>query len=1302
MSLLDGLRATRDEETTGYEAVPVDDELVDLLAGDADRPAVTVRPHKDNGGIEAMDEVLEALHTVEKESPRLSRETRNVSPAHTFEMRYARPDPSTERVVTLQYVPGSDATAGTFRRQLQNQYPDSQVEETEATLLPGAADAATDDRERYVAGATLDLRRYSLYPIKNVDLPGFRSDPTGSVLEEMVGTQEDDAADADVVVQIQFKPAARDWTQGIDGGPSIKTLSYNLTQPSYEKHRLPLGRIPLLGVVTGRIPGLGYEKIEHDPSKVDRQAAKLLEQQQGEKGWRLSLRVLAVSDDPDVAISRASKTAGMFRNFYESNTEQTFAPTPLDADTVPDVVERAGRRQFGSDEKHKITKSQREVAGLVNVPEAEHVSTNKLRWSLARPGEGIPPGTPRFDFAAHDVDGATDEEQQLAMLGVSDVSEPYWYGWGARHGVEAGVDPDVLRTHQFIGGSTGQGKTTFLVNFVSQVMNRGHGGLVIDPKGKDADEFVREWPEDRDEEDFVFVDHSDEFDKQVRFNFLDVPGDAEEGSRAFSTAVEALADDLVAMVAQAGGDENYWGARMDRVLRTLIRGMARSGRTCTLLDLACCLTDEGNRDRFAEWMSEERIHFIARTAEQISDMDSDALEPLAGRLEQWLQNDAIRDLISARESTVSLRDAVEEGKVIVVRNAPQSGDTEKRLFATALIRRAWVAVRETDDAPPFHVVCDEFDSIVTTESNIHRILSEARAFDFPLTLACQNPDNQLPDTVATAIANQCRTFVSFNPGGEADARLIAGQHSPDVEWEDLTNMSPYKFYMRTLDENDELTHSYKVEAFPPVDEVRQGIEGAGRMTDDELDALKRRSVERYGATSPTPEEQKARSHFYGDGQAEDAGDIDVTDAVERAVAQGVYDTACRAGDPEGFVPLGDARATIVRRLAALSETPSGIDDLLATDGDLWRRVVQHVPDDRLDVRDRDGEPEVRATNPRATIATVGDDQSAGGASHGLLLWDAYPPLTWAGLDVTIQDASGDDADALAEPAPDDEQNVPALVDRLTGGDVARLESESSTGRTKGGVTAQHVMQAANEGRRAIVLTRPADAQNIADTLHADPEYCRTDHPVPGETRLYTSPRDVRINGEQMTRPGARSNAWVRDEETDEIILRDGDGTEHARFEDANAVFSDRDPYPSDGERPVKQPILPAALLEDDADPHAEIVTVPEDADALTDLSLAVDVGMTVPGAAIGERDGTPDADELDVSDRAARFYEVLCAEANGSVTVSDAHDLAGEQDDPDLDVSRRAVRMWLGDLADEDALDKEAGDGTAAATYHLR
>ncbi|WP_209309556.1 type IV secretion system DNA-binding domain-containing protein [Haloarcula amylovorans] len=1321
MGLLDRFASTTDTETSGYETTQIDADLAEALTTPGDRDAISVRPHTDNGGIEAMDSVLESLHSVETSSGLLRGGDENISPAHSFEVRYTRPNDGGDRVLSLRYVAGDDRTNGPLERQLTSQYPDSQLSRTSSELLSGSGVEG-----RHIAGARLHLRRYTLYPIKNVDLPGFTTDPMGSILEEMVGQQAEDATDADVVVQIQFKPAQRDWTDGIENGhgvldasdervrgdPSIKSLAMNLREPTFEKQWRVFTR----------------ETIEYPPSKVEKQVAKLLEEQQGEKGWRLCLRVFAISDDPDVAVSRASSTAGMFRNFYENNAEQTFVPDPLDGRELCDVVEKATHREWTD---HGIVKAQREVSGLLNVPEADHVATNKLRWSMSRPGEGIPPRTPRFDFQTHGVAGASDDAQQVTMLDESGEGDPYWYGFGSRHGVEAGVTPETLETHQFVGGGTGKGKTTWLVNFASQVMQRGHGALIFDPKGKDADEFVREWPDDRDREDFVFVDLTDEFDKQVRFNFLEVPSDAEPDSRQFASTIEALCDDLASMVALAGGQDNYWGARMDRVVRTFIRGMAKSGKTCTLLDLAALCTAEENRERFTEWMDRERLQFIKRTAERIEGFDDADLEPLAGRLDQWIQNDAIRDLIAARESTVSIRDVVREGKVVVVRNAPSSGETEKRLFATALIRRAWVAAREADeDRPPFYVVCDEFDSIVSEKSDIASILSEARAFDFSLTLSCQNPSNQLPERVQKAIENQCETFISFNPGGRDDARLIAGQHSRDVEKDDLTNLSKYRFYMRTHDADDELTHSYKVDAFPPVGETRERVSGEAGLSDDALDELKRESVERYGKRAESPAEQRRASHFYaegddveaGPGTGPDHGGPDARAGRERAVLKAVFDESIHADGIEtgGFIPKGDVEARI--------------RDYLDADGDgiadVWD-IVERVPEDLLARDHRDGETHLQATERGQTeVFASGDDEKAGGLKHRQLLRDSYEPLARLGLCVDIVQQDDDDLpDARATPEPMRGVDVEALslaetrevaqgfaedyptLDRLTGGETAAVETESETSE-KPGQTIKNLAKAHQSGEKCLLVARPDDARRVEGAL-SDPPFVR-DVGDDG-TQTFYNRRDLWVDGDRMLRPeGAEQTVWRFDPGREAYILSDSDGRELATFDDHEAVFKDAEAYPAtegdvddpDEWRRVRKPVIPERVFDGETpDPDDWRLVVLGAEDVPTDLALRADGELTPLGETDETTTGsegeetTDDADPLDdVAERPAALYDLL-VDHGDSVETSEAHTLAQEADDGP-DVARRTIGNYLDDLADAGVLDVDRNPGEANV-YHL-
>lgn len=1230
------LSRSQESEASGYEALQIDDALAATLTGSAPSEALTVRPDKSNGGIEAMSEVLESLHTVDTESPRLRRTTRNVSPAHFFEMRYAAPRPDAERVVTLQYHPG-EGMAGTFRRQLQTRYPESQLETTVPQFLHAEAG-------QYVAGGTLGLRRYTLLPIKNIDLPGFRSDPTGSILQEMVGAQRDGVADADAVVQVGFKPAKRDWTQGVPNGhgpadsddpavngvPSLTDLSRNLQQPTYEK------RWRLFRRETIKIP----------PSTVDKKVAKLLEDQQGSKGWRLCLRVFALSDDPDVAVARAAKVAGQFRNFYESASEQTFRSEPLSRRGLRATLTRASRREYTDS---GIVKSHREVAGLVNIPEAQFVNTNKLQWGLATPGDGIPPGTARFDFGAHGIDAAADREQkQVAMLDAAGPGEPLWYGTGVKHGTEAGVFQDSLY-HQFIGGATRQGKTTLLTNYAAQCYRGDGGGLVIDPKGLDAEAFLAEWPHDRSAEDLVVMDLRDEFDELPRFNFLEIPSYLEPGTRAHTSYVEALAEDILAMVAEAGGSDKYLGALMKRVVKAVVRGLAKSGDTATLLDVAAVCASSQNLSQFKDQMADERFQFLRETAERLEARDDTDLEPLAGRMDEWVLNDNVRELICARDSSFSINDVVENGKWLVVRFAPASSETEVKMVGTALIRRTYFAQRHLTPDHPFDLVCDEFDKIASEESNIQSILSEAAAFNYRCTLACQAPTNQLPERVRHAIENQCGTFLSFNPGGGKDAKWIAHQHTVDAE--DLLNLPRYKFYMRATTRDDDLTHSYMVEGFPPAREAR----GDGR-TDRDIRALTEASLDHYGAPIETEAEQRAASPFIGGGGETETDSLEMDEQRERQAVAAVYDTMLRT-DQEAV--------TVEATLPALRRR---LDDFDGDTVDAHQQVYQHVRDDWLAF---DGD-HLRATNPRQAIAHIGENRSAGGAGHASLLFDAYKPLTRL-FDVTISAASGTDPDATATPIPDPAD--PELAEELlVDADELRIEAECST-TTKPGSLITHLNDAHDDGHATTVLVRPDDADTVRETVFEDAPGYRSDHDADGERRLYTSPRDLRIGDETFGIPGGES-VWIETADG-EYILRDDDGVEWAQFESADAIFSDADEYPSisHGETVVKRPVVSSYDTED-----VTLVVVPEDAERVADLGIG---------------------GEADIPDRAEPLYEILCAQTDpgDTITKGDAVDLAEAHG---LDRHYTTIYEYVSELEDAGVLIPRGKTDGGAVTLAVR
>ncbi|WP_129113857.1 type IV secretory system conjugative DNA transfer family protein [Halegenticoccus tardaugens] len=1236
------------------DAYKVDEQLSESLREHVERenrPVLGIRPYRGEDGIERGERLLNSLHDVRR-SGFLNR--KNGSPPQTFELHYT----DDSEILQFRFVPGDTETKRRLLRQLKTYYPDSDILEAAPTFMdiePGM----------YVAGARLSLRDSDYFkPIKHfrIDPDHFAQDPYDSITSEMVGAPE--TPDADVLVQFVLRPAfSTEGREGKNWFAGIEQTVERMTKPqtTFDKGAIldEIGRAFTPGESEGKA-----DFSKHMPAtNGHKKAAAVVADQYGKKGYHLNIRILAVSEDADEAVSRVQETAGMYRKFYNSKYEQGFEPTFYSAKNLPGLFERAAAREWRDRGMVFATDT---LAGVCHVP--TDLNTQQADYSMTTAGKGVPPRTPRFDFDAVGLDRATSprQDKQRALLSDTDPSAPVWYGFGTRNGVEAGVYPDALSVHQFIGGSTGMGKTTLLKNYFRQIMQRGHGGLFFDPKGDDADAVVSLVPKGR-EDDLIFLDIGADAEYEVGFNFLEVPlRDPDPDSQAFESAVESLADDLEALLAQSTGPDAAWGARMSGVTRNVVRGLAewqvRTAEDVTLLDMYYALLDEDGRQQYADMLSDARIQWIEDYAQDVvADMSQDELEPLIRRLKEWVESGTTRSIVSHPKSTISIEDAVCDGKIIVVRNR-SSSESAKRMIATALIRRIWVAIREQTysdtepDPPNFYAVIDEFDKIVSKESKIHNILREARAFGLSLTLAAQNLETGgddtigIPEGIRRAIHGNCKTFLTFDPGDPMDAKAIAPQHSTDITPEDIGELSKYRIYMRTYDENDEKTDSFKVQTLEPAVDVLDVRDEA------ETEALIHAAQKRYGRKRRSNEEIKRDLLLHGDGRVS-TGTVLRSEAVQQAACKAVYDAALRTPGNDSRVPLVDCADAIRGAVDATldGELPTSVD--ISTDEKLWRHVLQPIPDGMLAEEERDGALWLSVGDATvSSIHDVGDDESSGGALHALVLRDAYPALTDLGVDVEIAkqgdgsvslpDGTIDPTPLLDLPADADAVDAAAalarfedehpLVAQLTGGREAVLEAEKSTGNTKQGQTVRNLAAAYRDGKRCLFMCREDVAPDVWQTLVSEPAFAHKNHSAPGETRFYNL-RPLSINGERAYRTGAREDVWVRTE-AGEYILRDGDGTEHARFPDAESIFTDASAYDvvaseaaaaDDRElRTVKTPIIPEREFDGEVPTPGEdwiilvVPTVREDRDedeTLTahDLSVFVD-GVMVPLTSLGQ------------------------------------------------------------------------------------
>ncbi|EMA54789.1 type IV secretory system conjugative DNA transfer family protein [Halococcus salifodinae] len=1226
-----------DSEPSVIEA---DDTLAtDLYDRSRDARLQTVRPYKNTeNGLERGMKLLTALHDPDTGMFGM----RNKSESLAFELHYgAETELLQSRVATK-----SEERFELVDRQVQSHYGDSDTREVDPAFLevqPG----------QYVSGTTLQLRQRDeferLRPIRNfrLDPDHFEIGPFRSIAREMVGAAH--RPDCDVLVQSVIKPAVstakwdrNNWWYGIDqtidsvtgkdGGSSMNwgEVGKAITEPiqqaamtEKQRSREERSRRREREENGNRFTGGSGE----EPTASRSDVAQLLDQQRGMRGYHLCIRIIAVSDDREEAQKRVQDTAGMFRNFYDSRFQQGFVPVNPSGKKLHRMLQHAASREYTD---RKMTFPVDTLTGVCKIP--TDLALQQFDHSMSAAGQGVPPRTPRFDWDEAGLDRATASltERQRALLSTTDPTQPYWYGYGMRSEVEAGVKPDILNVHQFVGGSTGVGKTTLLTNFFYQVMQRGHGGLFFDPKGQDAKDIVRLLPDHR-EDDLVFIDIGADAEYEVGFNFLEIPlEDPDPESQAFDSAVSALADDFEALLAQSG-DGSSWGARMSGITRAVVRGLAeyqvRTDETVTMLDMAFLLADEEGRQRIHEMMGEERIEWIQQATHVIAEYSQDDLEPLFRRLWEWIFSSTIRSVASHPSTTISIDDIVREGKIVVVRNS-SGADTPKRLITTALLRRLWVSIREQTnrddhpDPPQFYVVCDEFDKVVSEKSNIHNILREARAFGLSLTFAAQNLDTGggddvgIPESIQKAIRGNCKTFLTFDPGDPEDAKDIAHQHSKSIDGEDIEELSKFRIYMRTHDDQDDKTDSYKVQTLPPAPE---SLSDGKVRSDAETNTLIAESQERYGQPVRSNSDIKDEMLIDAtggtgtiDADAALPDELDMEDKrVRNRALKVIYDESVRQGDPGGFVAVEDCLGRLRRYLPGGEEINSV--------GQAWREVFQEISDAYLADRENvieegeDAQTEVKALD--TGFMNIGHKENDGGKEHWEQMADAYVPFTQLGFVFDIPEQTGgampdglaklDDALYLDDLDVDDHDRVAtrvnnyrdehAVLDRLAGTQDAFIESEHSTGQTQPSQTISNLAQAHNEGHRCLFICRPGDAEAIYDTVAGEEPCYRDGHSIEGEQRFYTFTNSLSIDGQQITRPGASDNVWVYDEQTGQYILRDNDGTEHARFNTAADIFTDASAYPSGGDRTIKPPAIPEYEF-DGGDPNAvewDIITVPE-------------------------------------------------------------------------------------------------------------
>ncbi len=351
-----------------------------------------------------------------------------------------------------------------------------------------------------------------------------------------------------------------------------------------------------------------------------------------------------------------------------------------------------------------------------------------------------------------------------------------------------GIKTDDRRRHVYAVGKTGMGKTVMLENMAIQDIQQGNGIGFVDPHGEAAENLLDFVPKNR-IKDVIYFNPAD-LNYPIAFNVME---EVDPEKR------HLVAGGLMGVFKKIWPD--VWSARMEYILNNCILALLEYPGS-TLLGINRMLADIDYRKKVIEKVTDPvvKAFWTQEFARYNQRYETEATAAIQNKIGQFISAPLIRNIIGQTKSTINVRQAMDEGKILILNlSKGRIGEDASRLLGALLITRIQLAAMSRVDMPEekrrdFFLYVDEFQNFAT-ESFVN-ILSEARKYRLSLILAHQYIA-QMEETVRDAVFGNVGTIISFRVGAE-DAEFLEREFLPEFNGSDLVNLSKYNIYLKLM------------------------------------------------------------------------------------------------------------------------------------------------------------------------------------------------------------------------------------------------------------------------------------------------------------------------------------------------------------------------------------------------------------------------------------------------------------------------------------------------------------------------
>ena len=362
---------------------------------------------------------------------------------------------------------------------------------------------------------------------------------------------------------------------------------------------------------------------------------------------------------------------------------------------------------------------------------------------------------------------------------------------------DIGLSEEERKTHMYILGRTGSGKTTMMFSMAKHDIEQGHGLAFIDPHGDVSEDLLDSVPIDR-KNDLIYVNPWD-LKYPIGINILELtPGLREEEAELEK---EVVCEGVISLFKKVfSKDENANAHRIEHILRnTIYTAFYIEDRT--LFTINKLLTDNNFRKQVITKVDDEDLlNFWKSEFGKAGDFQVVKMtQGVTAKVGRFLRSPTARRMLEQTKSTINF-DEILNGKILIcnLSQGKLGEDTTKLIGTTILTKLQQAALKRANvsqtQRKPFYLYIDEFQNFATL--SFIKIISEGRKYGLHLIIAEQSVSQQQDRSIVNQILANVTTVVIFRSGNYLDEELMLDQFSPYLQKGEIPSLPRYRFYIK--------------------------------------------------------------------------------------------------------------------------------------------------------------------------------------------------------------------------------------------------------------------------------------------------------------------------------------------------------------------------------------------------------------------------------------------------------------------------------------------------------------------------